>query len=304
MAAEGKRTGPMGYARDGKSLNMTATWDYSDVDDMAWEAISNRDRRFDGKFVYAAVTTSIYCRPSCPARHPHRRNALILPTAAEAEERGFIACRRCHPDTDSLAPVEQRIKIALSYIKEHFDQTITLDTLSQASGVSPNHLQQTFKRIVGLSPKVFCDAQRLSHLRRFLSLGESVSSAGYNAGYGSSRALYEKATKSLGMTPATYQHGGDGIDIHYASTTSALGRALIAGTAQGICAVLLGENEKQLIAELHDEFPKAIIVRDKSPVAKWILAVKSCQSEDPLFSRLPIETRVEVFQAKIWKVLQ
>jgi len=275
------------------------------VSDTVWEAVLKRDRRFDGKFVYAALTTSIYCRPSCPARHPHRRNTLIFSTAAEAERQGFNSCRRCHSGTDSLTPIEQSITAALDYIGRHSNRAISLGTLSQVLGVSPNHLQQTFKRFVGISPKVFSDAQRLFRFKQFLRQGQSISRAGYAAGYGSSRALYEKATKNLGMTPAKYQRGGEGAAIHYAViATRGLGYILIAGTEEGICAVHLGESETRLVQQLHDEFPRATVTRDKTPIAKWILAVHSCQSEDPLFARLPLKTCVEVFRAKVWKFLQ
>ena len=90
----------------------------------AWQAVLSKDRRYDGKFVYAAVTTGIYCRPSCPARTPRRRNTLIFWSVAEAELQGYVACVRCHPN--SLTPAEQSIKAALDYIETHFDQTITL----------------------------------------------------------------------------------------------------------------------------------------------------------------------------------
>ncbi|HTQ39659.1 MAG TPA: Ada metal-binding domain-containing protein [Pirellulales bacterium] len=283
---------------------MTTTNEPTEISTAAWEAVSNRDRHYDGKFVYAALTTGIYCRPSCPARHPHRRNTLIFPTAAEAEQRGYIPCRRCHPDSGLLTPTEQTIKAVLVYIKSQFDQTITLDTLSQVTGLSPNHLQQTFKRIVGLSPKVFCDVCRIVNLKQRLKQGESVTSAGYAVGYGSSRALYEKATKNLGMTPATYQRGGEGVRIGYAIASAVLGPTLIAGTVDGICTVLVGENEKSLAVQLRDEFPKAIITRDKVPVSKWLAAIQSFRAEDPLLAKLTIDLRIEVFQAKVWKVLQ
>jgi AraC family transcriptional regulator, regulatory protein of adaptative response / methylated-DNA-[protein]-cysteine methyltransferase len=280
------------------------TSESSEISNQAWVAVANRDRHYDGKFVYAALTTGIYCRPSCPARHPHRRNTLMFRTAAEAENRGYIPCLRCHPESDSLTPTEQTVKAALLYIKSQFDQTITLDTLSQVTGLSPNHFQQTFKRIVGLSPKVFCDVCRLVNLKQRLKLGESVSSAGYAVGYGSSRALYEKAAKKLGMTPATYQRGGEGMRIHYAIVSAVLGSTLVAGTDQGICAVLLGQNEKLLAVQLCDEFPKAVVTRDKVPVPKWLAAMQSFRTEDPLLSKLTIDLRIEVFQAKVWKVLQ
>lgn len=98
-----------------------------------WLALRRRDRRYDGKFVYAAVTTGIYCRPSCPARIPHRRNTLIFLAAPDAERQGYVPCRRCHPQS-LLTPAERRITAALEYIEAHLDQPITLETLSQISG--------------------------------------------------------------------------------------------------------------------------------------------------------------------------
>jgi AraC family transcriptional regulator of adaptative response/methylated-DNA-[protein]-cysteine methyltransferase len=257
----------------------------------------------DGTFVYAATTTGIYCRPSCPARHPHRRNSVILQTAAEAERQGYTACGRCHPGQDSLTPAENSVKAALDYIGRHVDQSITLGILSRVSGLSPNHLQQTFTRIVGLSPKALCNAFRLARLRQYLRLGESVSSAIYAVGYGSSRALYEKTSTSLGMTPAAYRRGGDGIRIRYWFTSSTLGRVLVARTERGTCAVLLGRDSAFLLRELRAEFPTAVFVEHVAS-RQWLDGLKSCQREDPMLSKLPLRLRGQIFQARAWKALQ
>src|ERR1700722_17223369 len=204
-----------------------------EISSAVWHAVVKKDRYYDGKFVYAAVTTGIYCRPSCPARNPHRRHTLIFLTTGEAERQGYVACLRCHPN--SLAPAEKSIKAALDYIEAHLDQTITLNTLSKVSGLSPHHLQETFKRIVGLSPKAFCDARRIARFKQHLRAGQSISNACYEVGYGSSRALYERTRKGLGMTPSVYRHGGKGIHIRYTITASPLGSALVASTEQGVC---------------------------------------------------------------------
>jgi AraC family transcriptional regulator, regulatory protein of adaptative response / methylated-DNA-[protein]-cysteine methyltransferase len=273
----------------------------AEIDSVSWQTVLQRDRLQDGKFVYVALTTGIYCRPSCPARHPHRRNAILLESVAEAEQLGYAACRRCHPD--SLAPAERSIRAALIYIEARLGHTITLNTLSQVSGLSPNHLHQTFHRIVGLSPKDFCDARRLARFKERLRLGESISDACYGVGYGSSRALYEKASKRLGMTPATYQRGGVGIRIRYAIIGSALGRVLLAGTQEGICAILLGADDPTVIDQLHVEFPKAILTADRIAPRRWIASIESCQREDPSLAKLPVEFRTRLFQAKVWKTL-
>jgi AraC family transcriptional regulator, regulatory protein of adaptative response / methylated-DNA-[protein]-cysteine methyltransferase len=265
-----------------------------------WRVVLARDRRSDGQFVYVALTTSIYCRPSCPARLPQRRNVLVLPTADEAERRGYTACRRCHPAPGSLAPAEKSVKAALEYIEAHLDHSITLRTLSQVAGLSPNHLQGTFTRIVGLSPKAFCDYRRLARLKEYLQRGESVASASYAAGYGSIRSLYEKAHKALGMTPATYGKGGLGEHIRYVTSSVALGRLLLAGTERGVCRVRLGDDDERLLAALIQEFPRATFVSQRTIPQPWRKAISHSEEEDPLLSTLHVRLRRDVFEARLW----
>ena len=280
-------------------MNVTMAGDPGQISDVDWHAVLKKDRHYDGKFVYAAVTTGIYCRPSCPARNPHRRNTLTFLTTSEAERKGYISCLRCHPN--SLTPAERSIKAVLDYIEAHLDQTITLNTLSQVSGLSPHHLQETFKRTIGLSPKALCDAQRIARFKQHLRAGQSISDACYEVGYGSSRALYEKTKKGLGMTPAVYRQGGKGIHIWYAITRSGLGCALMANTEQGVCSILLGDDEVALIRELRQEFPGAVLRRSSSDQCK---AVQFCQDQDPLLSKLPVSLQGRVFLARIWNYLQ
>ena len=280
-------------------VEVTETQAPSEISNVVWRAVLKKDRHHDGKFVYAAVTTGIYCRPSCPARNPQRRNALVFLTAAEAERQGYVACLRCHPN--SWTPAEKSISDALDYIEAHLDQTITLSTLSQASGLSPHHLQETFTRIVGLSPKAFCDARRIARFKQHLRAGQSIIRACYEVGYGSSRALYEKTKTGLGMTPAVYRRGAKGIHICYSIAASDLGRVLVAGTAHGVCAVLLGQ-DVVLIRELRQEFPGAVLRQDSS--GKWKAALQSCQDQDPLLSKLPVSLQGRVFLARVWNSVQ
>jgi AraC family transcriptional regulator of adaptative response/methylated-DNA-[protein]-cysteine methyltransferase len=277
--------------------------DPGNIVDVRWNAVLRRDRYADGTFVYAALTTGIYCRPSCPARIPHLRNTLIFETPGEAERRQYVPCSRCYPGVGESTPAEKGIKKALNFIEAHPDETIGLRTLSQESGLSPNHLQLTFKRIVGLSPKAFGDTRRLAGFKQFLRRGESVTGACYAVGFGSSRALYEKTRKRLGMTPVIYQQGGKGLTIRYAMSDTTLGKVLLAATESGFCAVHAGRHEKRLLHALRAEFFKANLIRHKNLPRDWISALQVCEREDPLLSKLPRVLRYHVFEAKVWKAL-
>jgi AraC family transcriptional regulator of adaptative response/methylated-DNA-[protein]-cysteine methyltransferase len=270
--------------------------------DESWRAVVLRDRRSDGRFVYVALTTSIYCRPSCPARLPQRKRVLILPTAAEAERKGYIACRRCHPA--SMAPAERSIQLALEFIEARLDHPVTLRSLSQVSGLSPNHLQRVFTRIVGLSPRAFGNFRRLSRLKSLLRRGVAVSGAAYEAGYGSLRALYERVGRGLGMTPAAYRRGGEGACIRYALAKVTLGHALVAATQTGVCTVSLGPHEDALVSDLAKEFPAAAALSREAPIPPtWLQALRAADREDPLLLRLDQNARREVFQANVWNHL-
>jgi AraC family transcriptional regulator of adaptative response/methylated-DNA-[protein]-cysteine methyltransferase len=269
----------------------------------AWRAVMQRDRRLDGHFVYVALSTHIYCRPSCPARLPQRKRVVILPSPAEAERSGYVACRRCHPASASPSPAEMSIQHALAVMKLRSDEPLALSALARTSGLSPNHFHRVFVRIVGISPKSFCNLQRLARLKELLKSGASASAAGYGAGYGSARALYESAASGLGMTPAVYQRGGRGVRIRYALANVALGRVLIAASDAGVCALLFGAESESLVQRLSQEFPDAVLTHKRHMPASWLVALGRAQREDPLLLRLPASTRRDVFQAKVRKIL-
>src|ERR1700737_14731 len=74
-----------------------------------WRASLARDARADGTFLLGVRSTRIYCRPSCPARRPLRKNVIFFRTGDEAEQQGYRPCLRCKPNEKSgaLALVER-----------------------------------------------------------------------------------------------------------------------------------------------------------------------------------------------------
>ncbi|HTW93485.1 MAG TPA: Ada metal-binding domain-containing protein [Tepidisphaeraceae bacterium] len=269
-----------------------------------WNAILKRDRRFDGKFVYAALTTGIYCRPSCPARHPLRQNTLVFATPADAEREGFTACLRCHPKSGSPSDAELGVKRAIEWIESHFQQPLTLNTFSQVSGLSPNHFQQVFKRLVGMSPKEFIDAKRLDYLKGRIKRGVSISTASFQAGFGSSRALYERVTRRMGMTPGVFSRGGRRIRVSFGVLGSGTGKVLIAATGVGICAVFAGGHAKTLESRLHAEFPQAAIRRLGRVPRSWAKAINSRAADDDFLSKLAPDLQRRIVEIRIWNALQ
>ncbi len=171
----------------------------------AWTAVLERDARFDGRFVYAVASTGIYCRPTCPSRRPRRANVRFFAAPDEAEGAGYRACRRCRPRQGEASAQTEAVRQTCEYLESHPEETPTLNDLSAAVGVSPWHLQRTFRAALGISPRQYAARLKAERFRGEVKRGESVATATYGAGYGSSSRLYEAADESLGMTPGAYR---------------------------------------------------------------------------------------------------
>jgi AraC family transcriptional regulator of adaptative response/methylated-DNA-[protein]-cysteine methyltransferase len=271
-------------------------------DDQAWQAVADRDRTLDGAFVYAVRTTGIYCRPSCPARRPRRKNVVFFAVAAEAERAGFRACARCGPRSP-LDASEETVRRALAYLDGRLDERVTLRELAAHVGRSPFHLQRTFSRLMGLSPRAYQDARRLAGFKARVRDGGSVAQATYQAGFGSSRGLYQSARAGLGMTPARYRRGGQGETIRFSTVETPLGRLLVAAADRGVCAVSLGADDGALESTLAAEFPRAAIRRDDAGVRRWLGAIQD-QLECGASAHVPLDLRGTAFQLRVWKALR
>jgi AraC family transcriptional regulator, regulatory protein of adaptative response / methylated-DNA-[protein]-cysteine methyltransferase len=281
-----------------------------------WHAVQARDRGADGAFVYAVRSTGIYCRPSCPSRRPRREQVTFYPLPEAAEQNGFRPCRRCRPrSVHERDPRVAAVALVCREIDAHLqgnsnanaDERLTLTILSARAGMSSHQLERAFRRVMGITPRQYSDAQRLRRLKFRLKKGDDVTTALYDAGYGSSSRLYESAPAHLGMTPATYRQGGAGMDIHYTIASSPLGRLLVAATARGISALYLGDADSRLEAELRREYPRARIRRDTRASASleaWLEKILAhLRGNEPSLD-LPTDVQATAFQRRVWEELR
>ena len=263
-----------------------------------------RDRRFDGDFVFAVSSTRIYCRPSCPSRHAKRDRVMFYAGPDAAESAGYRACLRCHPrDPGRRDPRRALVERVRGYLARAPEGRVTLARLGQELGVSPWHLQRTFKQMTGLSPRQYAEAKRIEALKTRLQGGASVTNAIYDAGYGSASRAYAAAETHLGMTPAAYKKGGKGARLDYSIVASPLGRMLVAATERGVSAVYFGENEASLQAALRSEFPDAELRKSGASHADWVRGVVARVGGDD--SRdVPVDIRATAFQWRVFQALR
>jgi len=290
-----------------------------------WQQVLARDAAADGQFFYAVQSTGIYCRPSCPSRRPTRKNVRFFSTASSAEQAGFRPCKRCRPDHATPRPDPQAdvIAAASQYLAQHATERTRLADLARATGVSRLTLLRGFRRVLGVSPGQFARAQRVARFKDALRPAQAhtasltkpaaqpptkrITDAIYEAGFGSSSRLYESSHDSLGMTPRTLRAGGAGLLIRYATASSPLGRMLAASSDAGICAILFGVSDTELLADLRQRFHKAQLVPAKGNtgwLAQALAFVLSQTTEHPLAATFPLDVRATAFQQRVWQALQ
>lgn len=269
--------------------------------DTQWQHVMARDARQDGRFVFAVRTTGIYCRPSCPSRRPRRDSVEFFSNPTQAERAGYRACLRCKP-TQVSAQAETVSKARR--LLDEAEGVMTLGALSKRVGVSPFHLQRLFKRATGLSPRQYQAARRMHQVKQGLRKGDDVTTALYDAGFGSPSRLYEKSSQQLGMTPGVYRRAGAGMTIQFAIVSSPLGRLLVAATPRGLCAVRFGDSPTELESGLHREFHSAEIHRNDEALEPYVRPLLASISGERVTVDLPLDVRATAFQQKVWSALR
>lgn len=264
--------------------------------DAAWRAVLARDRAADGRFVTGVLTTGIYCRPSCAARHPKRENVRFFADGAGAREAGLRPCLRCRPD--GVTRDADAMTHALAFLAAAGEPP-SLAALAKVAGYAPHHFHRLFTRATGVTPAAYARGLRARRAAQALSEGSPVTHALYDAGYAAPSRFYADAPDRLGMTPSAWAAGGRGVTIRWAVAATSLGPMLVAATARGICRLSFGEGE----ADLRRRFPEAAIERGGAELADLVEQAIAAVEAPARMPALPLDVRGTAFQEAVWREL-
>jgi AraC family transcriptional regulator, regulatory protein of adaptative response / methylated-DNA-[protein]-cysteine methyltransferase len=272
--------------------------------DPRWASVVSRDRSADGTFYYSVTTTGVYCRPSCAARLANPKNVRFHVTPADAEAAGFRPCKRCRPNQP---PIEEQYvtKVAdACRLIEGAEEMPTLAELAEAVSLSTYHFHRVFKAVTGLTPKDYATAHRTKRVRDQLARSKTVTEAIYDAGFNASSRFYEKSDAMLGMTPTAFRSGGTNAVIRFAIGECSLGSILVAKSAKGVCAILLGDDPDVLLRDLQDSFPHAKLIGGDAEFEKLVAKVVGFVEAPRIGLDLPLDVRGTAFQQRVWRALR
>jgi AraC family transcriptional regulator of adaptative response/methylated-DNA-[protein]-cysteine methyltransferase len=276
--------------------NRTQPVDMIDAEE-AWAAVLGRDRAWDGRFVTGVLTTGIYCRPSCAARHPARGNVRFFPDGSAARAAGLRACQRCLPD--DVARDERAVLSAIAAIKAA-GQPLALADLAVRTGYSAAHFQRVFARHTGMSPAAYARALRAGRAADALSEAGRVTDAIYDAGYSGPSRFYAASEGRLGMAASAWVSGGAGVTIRWAVVPTTLGPMLVAATDKGVCRLSFNEDE----AALRARFPRAELTAGNEAFSALLAEVIAAVETPADFAHIPLDVKGTVFQEEVWRALR
>jgi AraC family transcriptional regulator of adaptative response/methylated-DNA-[protein]-cysteine methyltransferase len=250
------------------------------------------------------ASTGVYCRPSCAAKLAKRENIAFHASCEEAERAGFRPCKRCKPKEPALQDRYASTVADACRLIEEAEKPLKLEELARATGLSMFHFHRLFKAIAGLTPKAYADAHRRKRVRENLTRRKSVTEAIHEAGFNSSRQFYANSDEVLGMTPSDFKAGGANADMRFAVGECSLGSILVAASAKGITAILIGKEPEALIHELEDRFPKANLIGGDRTFEDVMAKVVGMVEAPGTGLDLPLDVRGTAFQHRVWQALR
>jgi AraC family transcriptional regulator of adaptative response / methylphosphotriester-DNA alkyltransferase methyltransferase len=172
-----------------------------------YQAILNRDTKYDGKYYTGVKTTGIFCRPSCRSRTPKRENIDLYTSREAAVEAGFRACKRCRPDhPNPMGPDEDLSQRVLAYTEAHFAEPLTLSKIAFHMNISPFHMQRVFKRVKGFTPAEQLTRIRLNEATKMLAQEKpSIEQIAVLVGFRNPSHFSSVFKRETGVSPSDYR---------------------------------------------------------------------------------------------------
>ncbi len=198
---------------------------------------------------------------------------------------------------------------AIDYIYQHKSVQPSLADVASHVGMSPSHLQRTFTRWAGVSPKRFLQYLTLEHAKTLLDKSKPVLEAAYDAGLSGPGRLHDLFVTVEGVTPGEYKTGGAGLTIEYGWHATPFGECLLAVTERGVCGLsflkgssLNGGGLDEALADLNAQWPGAMFVESASVTGSIVDRIFSRAKKDG-DRRLSLYLTGTNFQLKVWEAL-
>lgn len=177
-------------------------------DDDKWNAVIKCDKRYDGLFYYGVKTTGIFCRPSCKAKAPLKKNTFFFDSIDDSLKAGFRPCKMCRPDINEsiYEPNKELIKKAKEILNHSYNKGLDLKASAQELGFSYSHLTRLFKQSYGMTPNEYITKIRINKSKQLLiETNIDILGIAHEVGFKSLSTFYKCFKENVGCTPKEYR---------------------------------------------------------------------------------------------------
>jgi AraC family transcriptional regulator of adaptative response/methylated-DNA-[protein]-cysteine methyltransferase len=265
-----------------------------------WDACLRRDREFDGLFITAVRTTGIFCRPSCPARKPLRKNVEFFPSPSEAIAAGYRACLRCRPLEAAGAPPDW-VRGLLQQMEETPDRRIT-DADLRATGTDPARARRYFKEHFGMTFQAYQRASRLGSAFTRIREGDDLTGVGFDHGYESTSGFRDAFHRLFGETPGR-SRDGDALRVRWMETP--VGPFVTAATDEGICLFEFSDRKvlETQVTSVQRRLDRPALPGCNTHIEQLEDEVKQYFAGELDHFTVPLMIRGTPFQERVWRGL-
>jgi AraC family transcriptional regulator of adaptative response/methylated-DNA-[protein]-cysteine methyltransferase len=195
-----------------------------------YQALVNRDSRYEGIFFVGVKTTGIFCRPTCKAKKPKQENVEYFTTTREALNHGFRPCKLCTPMELSGGTPEWMADLLDSMNNGPVSRLKDRDLKQR--GIDPSRVRRWFLKNHGMTFHAYTRALRLNHAFGNIKNNAKVTDAAFDSGFDSLSGFSAAFRKATGFAPSTSRTNKL---ITCTRILTPLGPMLAGAADQGIC---------------------------------------------------------------------
>lgn len=190
----------------------------------------------------------------------------------------------------------------MAFIRQHARQQPDLQTIANHVNLSPQHFQRVFLEWAGVSPKKFLQYLTLRHAKNVLAQRAAVLEAAHSTGLSGGGRLHDLFVRLEGVSPGVYRQQGAELQISYSFQSCRFGEYLVASTERGICFLHFYRNPEQVLQELRQAWPKAMLVNEHDKQHAQV-AVFLDNALDAQQTPIRLHLAGTPFQLKVWEAL-
>lgn len=195
----------------------------------------------------------------------------------------------------------ERIKTAIEFISQNFQQQPDLDEVAKQVHISPFHFQRMFKDWAGVSPKKFLQYISIQHAKQLLLHKNNIADTAFETGLSTTSRLHDLFISIEGMTPGEYKNGGEQLIINYSFAETPFGNIIVASTSKGICHLTFADDEKEALKKLKSHFPLASFKQVVDTIQQNALFIFTQDWKN--LSNIKLHLKGTAFQLKVWEAL-